>query len=178
MSTLNPGAYRGHLRASLYHHADTDEFVVGTTVGRVGRPDCPPHKPGCEFDTRGQTGPQRPPSCRAAGKEISRRHRRIAWTSIRCGRDSRGIGARRFRVVRAGAVPADLARGATPDLFTSAAITSPVPDARPIVPKVEVSPAKHPSPPRYLRSTLVQFVRVRGLLTCSFIVHNPHDTLA
>ena len=59
---------------SPWRYPDSPEYRemcyrLAGAVGRVGRPDCPPHKPGCEFDTRGQTGPQRPPSAGPPGKK-------------------------------------------------------------------------------------------------------------
>jgi hypothetical protein len=37
-------------------------YRLAGPAGRGWPPGCTPGKPGCEFDTRGQTGPQRPPS--------------------------------------------------------------------------------------------------------------------
>ena len=49
-------------RTEIYGERREMCYRLAGPAGRGWPPGCTPGKPGCEFDTRGQTGPQRPPS--------------------------------------------------------------------------------------------------------------------
>jgi len=78
------------------------------------------------------------------------RDRCVAFRERWCSVKPRDLLPRRSEKAIFGVMPARRTPPATPDLFSSAAPASPAQATRPIAPKVEVSPAGHPAPARYL----------------------------